>query len=189
MKPNQSNLVMARMIGSIALHLCDIKKLMKILYILLFFVFLEAHAEMCSPEGERPCSIEVENILPPGKPYKLEIIEAMLVVEKSSNGDATGYWGANGSYPTTYIEKLSLTVENSKFWIPTKAYSDLGNISMAEVKENQHAIVLIVRGGQASDSYYATFVFIDGKMRKRTVRSVALPDQLWEKTTFHGPTS
>jgi hypothetical protein len=157
---------------------------MKILYILLLFVFVEAHAETCKPDIKKLCSIEIENTLPLGRPFKLEITEAMLVVEKSNNVDPTGYWGANDNFPITYIKKLSLSVENSKFWIPVKAYSDLGNITMAEVKENQHAIVVIIRGGLASDAYYATFVFIDGKMRKRTVRSEQLPDQQWEKTTF-----
>jgi hypothetical protein len=162
---------------------------MKFLNVILNFACLEAHAEMCSHDGKRPCLIEIENTLPLGRPYKLEIIEAMLLVEKSSNDEATGYWGANGAYPATYIKKLSLIVGKSKLWTLTKAYSDLGNINLAEVKENQFGIVLIVRGGDASGSYYATFVFIDSKMRKRSVRAEALPDQLWEKTTFHEPTS
>lgn len=162
---------------------------MKFLSVILIFVCLEAQAEMCSPEGKRPCLIEIESTLPLGGPYKLEIIEAMLAVEKSGNDEATGYWGANGAYPATHINELSLVVGESKFWIPAKAYSDLGNINTAEVKENQHGIVLIVRGGDGSGSYYATFVFIDSKMRKRTVRAEALPDQLWEKTTFNEPTS
>jgi hypothetical protein len=166
-----------------------VRKHMKFLNVILNFACLEAHAEMCSHDGKRPCLIEIENTLPLGRPYKLEIIEAMLLVEKSSNDEATGYWGANGAYPATYIKKLSLIVGKSKLWTLTKAYSDLGNINLAEVKENQFGIVLIVRGGDASGSYYATFVFIDSKMRKRSVRAEALPDQLWEKTTFHEPTS
>jgi hypothetical protein len=177
------------MIGSIESNVHTILKPMKILYLLLFFAFFEAQAKMCSPGSEHPCVVKIESTLPLGRPYKLEIMEALLIAETSNNDEATGYWGANGAYPTTHIKKLSLTVENSKLWIPVKAYADLGNITMAEVKENQHAIVLIVKGGLASDAYYATFVFIDGKMRKRTVRSEMAPDQLWEKTSFHEPES
>jgi hypothetical protein len=177
------------MIGSIGTNVHTILKPMKILYLLLFFAFFEAQAEMCSSGSEHPCAVKIESSLPLGRPYKLEIMENALVAETSSNNEATGYWGANGAYPVTHIKKLSLTVNNKEFWIPVKAYADLGNITTAEVKENQHAIVLIVKGGLASDAYYATFVFIDGKMRKRTVRSETMPDQLWEKTTFHEPAS
>lgn len=166
-----------------------IRKHMKYLSVILIFICFEAHAEQCGPGNERPCSIEIEDSLSFGRRYKLEIIEAMLQVDKLSNDEATGYWGANGAYPATYIKKLSLIVEESKFWIPAKAYSDLGNLNAAEVKENQHGIVLIVLGGNAAGAYYATFVFIDSKMRKRTVRAKAFPDQLWEKTTFHEPAS
>ena len=117
------------------------RKPMKFLSVILIFVCVGAQAEMCSPDDKRPCLIEIENTLPLGRPYKLEIIEAMLTAEKSGNDETTGYWGANGAYPTTHVNKLSLVVGKSKFWIPTKAYSDLGNVNTAEVKENQHGIV------------------------------------------------
>ena len=161
---------------------------MRFLIILSIFISLEVEAGQCAPEAPRPCSIELENTLPSGKSYRLEIIEASLQVESSGNDEATGYWGAGGAYPSTTIDTISLVVEKSKFSLPPKTYSDLGEIKLAEVKENQYGIVLIVKGGDADDSYYATFVFIDGKVRKRTVRSSLLPDQLWEKTTFRAAT-
>ncbi len=161
---------------------------MRFSIILFAFISLGAQAGPCAPGAQRPCSIELENTLPSGKSYRLEIIEASLPVENSDDDEATGYWGAGGAYPFTYIDTISLVVEKSKFSLPPKTYSDLGQINLAEVKENQYGIVLIVKGGEADDSYYATFVFIDGKVRKRTVRSSLLPDQLWEKTTFRAAT-
>ncbi len=93
----------------------------------------------------------------------------------SSSEEHTGYWGAKGKFPANNINNISLVVEKSKLSIPSKIYSDLGNLMLAEVKENKHAIVLIVKGGEASASYYATFVFADYKIRKRTVRSNESP--------------
>ena len=153
----------------------------------LIFVGFEIQAGQCNPDTNQPCTIALENTLPSGKTYKLEIIEALLPVENSSSDDFTGYWGASGAYPATYINQLSLDVDQAKIKLPAKAYSDLGNISAAEVKENQFGIVLIVRGGDAAGSYYATFVFVDNRIRKRTVRADARPDQLWEKTSFSEP--
>ncbi len=102
----------------------------------------------------------------------------------SADAEYTGYWGAGGAYPSTYIKTLSLVVGKLNFSLPSKAYSDLGNLYLADVKENQFGIVLIVKGGDADASYYATFVFNEGRLRKRTVRSSAQPDLVWEKMSF-----
>ena len=161
---------------------------MRLLIVISIFISLEVAAGQCSPDAERPCSIELENTLPSAKSYRFEIKEANLQVESSGNDKATGYWGAGGAYPSTAIETISLVVESSKLSLPPKTYSDLGTINMAEVKENESAIVLVVKGGDVDDSYYATFVFIDDKVRKRTVRSSLLPAQLWGKTAFRAAT-
>jgi len=157
---------------------------MRFVPLLLLIAISSSQAEQCQPGTDGLCRIVVEDILPSGKTFKLEITEAPLKVENSINEERTGYWGANGKYPATYINKLSLVVEKSKLSIPLKVYTDLGNLYFAEIKENEHAIVLIVKGGEALASYYATFVFVDYKIRKRTVRSDESPDQLWEKNIF-----
>jgi len=162
----------------------SVRKRIRFAPLLLLIAISNTLAEQCQPDTTRLCSIVAEDILPSGKTFKLEITEAPLKVENSVNEGHTGYWGANGKYPATYINKLSLVVEKSELSIPLKVYTDLGSLYFAEVKENEHAIVLIVKGGKASASYYATFVFVDDKIRKRTVRSDKNPDLLWEKNIF-----
>ena len=161
---------------------------MRFLVIISIFISLEAMASPCSPGAQRLCSIELESTLASGKSYRLEIRETNLLIKNSDNSEATGYWGAGGVYPSTAIETISLVVENSKFSLPPKTYTDLGTINKAVVRENEHAIVLVVKGGDADDSYYATFGFIDAKVRKRTVRNSLLPDQHWEKSSFRSAT-
>ena len=160
---------------------------MKYLVLLLLIVAPGIQAEQCQTDTDQACKILVEGIFPSGKTFQLEISEAPLKLDNSIGENRTGYWGANGKYPASYIDKISLMVEESKLSIPSKIYADLGNLTFAEVKENEHAIILIVKGGEASAAYYATFVFADYKIRKRTVRSNKNPDLSWEKTSFHEP--
>jgi len=161
-----------------------VRKRIRFVPLLLLIAISSTQAEQCHPGMDGLCKIVVEDTLPSGKTLQLEITEAPVKVENSMSEEPTGYWGANGKYPATYINKLSLVIENSKMSIPLKLYTDLGNLYFAEVKENEHAIVLIVKGGEALASYYATFVFVDYRIRKRTVRSDQSPDQLWEKNLF-----
>ena len=98
-----------------------------------------------------------------------------------------GFWGAHGSYPDTHVAALTLVLDNTEIAIPAKIYSDLGNVRIAEIKENRNAVVLVLRGGADEAAYYATYVFVDGVLRKRTVRSSLMPDRVWEKTTFNAP--
>jgi len=159
----------------------------KLLPLLLLLVVPGLQAEQCQTNSEGLCNIFIEDSLPSGKRFKLEVAEAPLKVESRVDQRRTGYWGANGGYPDSYIEKISLVVEQSKLSIPSKVFTDLGNLTFVEIKENEHAIAIIVKGGEASAAYYATFLFVDEKIIKRTVRSVENPDQLWERTAFYEP--
>lgn len=157
---------------------------LRFLTIILAFLCLEALANDCANEPGKPCTIEVESTLPSGKTYHLSIIEDLLGNSEDKPMVNTGYWGEGGAFPDTFIRSISLVVEGDSYWIPPKAYADLGNLNKVEVKENPHAIVLVVSGGKAAGPYYATFVFIDQKVRKRTVRSSRAPDRVWERTVY-----
>ena len=159
---------------------------MKFLPLCFVLLCVEALANECSPEpADRPCALVLENNLPSGKAYQLTVLEKWYDGNETSENDVSELWGANDAFPFSHIHSVSFIVDGSPLWLPSKAYTDLGNLTRAEVKENPHAMVLVVRGGAAADSYYATFVFINGKIQKRTVRSSQAPDQYWEKTIYH----
>ena len=162
---------------------------MRLLPLLLPLLLASAglRAEQCLTDTEDPCKIVIEDTLPTGRSFRLDLTATRLDAENPGSGNRLGYWGENGGYPATYVNRLSLVVAEVEVSIPAKTYLDLGNVNFAEVRENPNAVVLIVKGGEDVSSYYATFVFIDGITRKRTVRSSAHPDKIWEKTTFPKP--
>ncbi|MEM7561958.1 MAG: hypothetical protein AAF353_02790 [Pseudomonadota bacterium] len=141
-------------------------------------------AASCDFESAGLCRISIDDQLPSGKTFDISAEEERLSNSNQSGNNDSGYWGNGGATPDTRISKISLEVDGIAFHIPEKSYSDLGNITALEIKENQHAIVLVINGGQSDSAYYATFVFIDSALRKRTVRNKLHPGSLWEKTTY-----
>ena len=160
---------------------------MRVFPLFLLLMSFNLQAELCHSDFKEPCSLLIEKVLPSGKSYKLEISEAHLAIKHPGQIEGTGYWGANGRFPATHVNKLSLRIDGESVRVPLKVYSDLGNLTFAEVKENEAAIVLVVKGGDAASAYYATYVFYDKQLRKRTVRSSEQPGQVWEKTSFSEP--
>lgn len=154
---------------------------------LLLLCGFAAHAAECPADTDAPCNISEARVLSSGIAYRLELRETRLDAAVHGNRYPSGYWGADGKYPDTHIAALSLILDNAEIGIPAKLYSDLGNLEVARVRENQNAVVLELRGGKDHAAFYATYVFIDGVLRKRTVRSSLEPDKVWEKTTFNAP--
>ena len=160
---------------------------MRIFPLILLLVSINLKAEVCQSDSEAPCTLMIEKELPSGKVYRLDISETRLEVNQSGQNDESGYWGANGKFPATQVSQLSLSIDEELIIIPSKVYTDLGNLTFAEVKENEAAIVLVLKGGKAEAAYYSTYVFYDKQLRKRTVRSSEQPGQVWEKTSFSEP--
>ena len=145
------------------------------------------HAAACAGSPEQACQISLESQLPSGTPYRLKVAESLINDPGLSQNQFSGYWGAGGAIPVSRAVSIAFSVDGLRFHMPDKSFSDLGNLTAVEVKENQHAIVLVVNGGQSEQAYYATFVFIDGVLRKRTVRNKTAPGTVWEKTTYRQP--
>lgn len=145
------------------------------------------HAAQCPPDDSAPCELSEARVLPSGIAYQLELREQTLDADAYGRRYPSGFWGADGHYPQTQVAALSLALDNTEIGIPAKIYTDLGNIDSAEIRENANAVVLVLRGGEAEAGYYATYVFIEGVVRKRTVRSTLRPDRVWEKTSFNAP--
>ena len=157
---------------------------MKYLPLLLLLALTNVYGEQCTSDINKPCEIVVVSALPSGKSFALRLVTETLNTQDSSGVKQTGFWGADGQIPETHVAQLSLSVESRDIDIPAKVYSDLGSVHSAETKENEHALVLIIKGGVDSSSYYAKFVISEGRLRKRTVRSQQNPNQIWEKTSF-----
>jgi hypothetical protein len=72
--------------------------------------------------------------------------------------------------PCSLTEKIRLSFYGSEVFIPRSAYSDLGDISTAELTMSSGQMVLTVEGGDASESLHSEAYFWTG----RTDRASAL---------------
>ena len=158
-----------------------------LVFLLLATCSTGGYAAQCVSGGGSPCEISIEDNLPSGKSFQLTLDVELLGMDGLEAESATGYWGHSGKLPKTHIKRLQLSLDGKKVYIPRKVISDMGNVFHASMKENEHAVVMLIKGGSGPDAFYATYVIIDDVLRKRTVRSNEAPEQYWEKTTFKSP--
>jgi hypothetical protein len=166
---------------------------MRVLGFLLLWGVLSAHAEDCPTKARvvdgktiiEPCNLKVEGTLKAGTSYRLVLREAVYRRAPGERPDDGSRWGIDGGFPWTYITDFTLTVGSRRVSLPRKSFSDLVNISRADVSEEGSNILVTVAGGDAAGSFKATFTVRGFRLVDRMVRMGEAPDQRWERTIFH----
>jgi hypothetical protein len=166
---------------------------MRFLIVFLALAFTSADANECPFQALlekretiiHPCTLKISGKLGSGKEYSFEMEEAVLERASTASEFDGSYWGADGGYPCTYINKLSLIVNSQKIWIPRKSFTDIGNISSVEIAENGLNILIEMNGGDAAGSFHIIYTIQDNKLVERMVTASEAPDQVWEKSIFH----
>ncbi len=64
-----------------------------------------------------------------------------------------------------------MSINGTAIPLPKSAYADLGDVSTVELKRDARSIVLLVHGGDASESYMAKLIFQHGALIKRELYS------------------
>jgi hypothetical protein len=73
--------------------------------------------------------------------------------------------------PCSLTEELSILVDGKKIFVPRSCYADLGDINSAAIDFANGNVLLIVSGGDASESYIAKFIFHDLALQQRELYS------------------
>lgn len=73
--------------------------------------------------------------------------------------------------PCLLTEKMAVSINGTAIPLPRSAYADLGDVSTVELKSADYSIVLLVHGGDASESYMAKLIFERGALIKRELYS------------------
>lgn len=61
--------------------------------------------------------------------------------------------------PCSLTEQVRVSIDGGEVFIPRSAYADLGDITTAEFTASDTQVTLIIRGGDASESYVAKLLF------------------------------
>lgn len=95
------------------------------------------------------------------------------------------WWGAELSPPKTIIKSFTVRLGDNESWVRFSAYSDLVNITDADLNISDEGFNISINGGETSTHYKATIYFDnDGFLLKRKVYSPSFPDEVWEETEY-----
>ena len=84
----------------------------------------------------------------------------VLVVESSYLGDATDWWGTDGSIPRFVVLFAGVMLGNECIVLPLECIKDLAEVSDLKMEEKDGKPLLTIRGGDAAGSYLAHFTFM-----------------------------
>lgn len=83
------------------------------------------------------------------------------------------------------IQELAISVGAASIFVPRSSYADLLDVRDAEIRPKGNSAVVVIRGGDAANSFEA-HIEIDGtRVRMRKIVAPALPGGPTEETTYH----
>lgn len=95
------------------------------------------------------------------------------------------WWGAESHPPETYIEYVSITVDDKKSWVRLSSHCDLANVRTVDLRVSTVGFHLEIDGGETSTHYKALISFDnDGFLQRRRVFRPSFPDEVWEATEY-----
>jgi len=74
-------------------------------------------------------------------------------------------------FPCSLTDQIRVLVDAKEVFVPRSAYADLGDIVTAEWTMERGQVELVIKGGDASESYIARLVLSKGKVSERRVYS------------------
>lgn len=86
-------------------------------------------------------------------------------------------------YPCSAVDSLELSVNGNNLFVPRSIFADLADINTARLAHERSSFVLILDGGDASESYTVKIIF-NGKMIKKRVMTSNETKELIQKTVY-----
>ncbi|MBB5191093.1 hypothetical protein HNQ50_001816 [Silvimonas terrae] len=109
-----------------------------------------------------------------------------------SPSDTAAAHGGNSSgctfsrAPCSLVDSLTLTVDGRALFVARSVFADLADLQTATVRQQNKQFVLVLQGGDASESYSVDISFDADRVRQRTVSDYDGRDLL-QKTIYYKP--
>lgn len=116
--------------------------------------FTQSYALTIAPSGETTVSATL------GK-MKADVIFRTSIVHISDTEEKNRRFVqcTYSKIPCSLTERIRLLLDGNEVFIPRSAYSDLGDVSIAEFTMSGGKMMLTIKGGDASESYIAVLLF------------------------------
>lgn len=100
-------------------------------------------------------------------------LNVRVVITTTATKRAAAQWDPRFYAPKSWVENLVINVNGSNIFMPLSAFLDLFDLREAELRLEEKTGVLLVRGADASESYWAEIAFdTENVMRRRLGPSV-----------------
>lgn len=92
---------------------------------------------------------------------------------------------AGTTHPCRGVEHLQITVNGRQLFVPTSLFFDLADLRNGQITFSGSDAILLLRGGDASESYGVKIRFNANRVLTRTLFSAITPDEPLQETTYH----
>jgi hypothetical protein len=88
-------------------------------------------------------------------------------------------------FPCNLVDAIKISVNKTPLFVPRSAFADLADLGTAELVVENGKNILMLEGGDASESYIVKIAFTSKSVARRTVVGGEFPDELLEETVYH----
>ena len=88
-------------------------------------------------------------------------------------------------YPCSLVDRIDITVNGSKLYVPRSVFCDLADLTAAELTAGQKTSTLTLYGGDASEAYIVKVEFDTTAVKRRTLSSRLSPNEPLQETIYH----
>ena len=88
-------------------------------------------------------------------------------------------------YPCSIVDRIIIEVSQKSLFVPRSVFCDLADLNSAEVNLEQKEWVLILNGGDASESYVVKIWFDAERVKQKSLSSSIAPNEPLQVTVYH----
>jgi hypothetical protein len=86
-------------------------------------------------------------------------------------------------YPCSIVDYIDISVNRKPLFVPRSVFSDLADLNQAMIRADKDGAILILNGGDASESYILKVSFNAENIKSRTLVDGEF-DEVMQKTTY-----
>lgn len=161
----------------------------KTIYFLSIFIiaFSECHAQ----------TVEWLSVTSKGETLIRKILDRSTVQIKITThevniGNASDGWPEKPSnsctysrYPCSLVDDISISINEKNILIPRSVFSNLSDLNRVRVSKVKQSFLLVIEGGDASESYITKIVFDNRQVRRQTFSSALFPNKISTEIKFN----
>lgn len=88
-------------------------------------------------------------------------------------------------YPCSIVDYIDITVNNKSLIVPRSVFCDLADLNAAEISIEEKDSILMLTGGDASESYIVRIEFDAERIKRKVKASSMMPNEPAQETVYH----